>query len=1444
MYGNTIVNGTGNGLQVFGYGTINVYNNTLDSCGRNGATNSNGTQGLQAIYASDYLISTDFNARQKMNVYNNIINRPMSAAGIFITDYANNSLPSSILNNQFCIPGAPGNWQSIYIKANVPGSILTNNLLSCAAVNFPPTANAGANITITLPVNQAILTGAGTDTDGTVASYQWKQVAGPIGAILLTPALPVTNVTSLLQGTYQFELSVTDNLGAIGRDTVIVIVNAAANQLPIANAGNDISITLPLNSATLSGIGTDNDGTVVSYQWSKIAGPAAGSLANANTPVATASGLTTGTYSFQLIVTDNRGGVGKDTMRVIVNPAPNQAPTVNAGSDISVTLPTNTAYLTGTATDADGTISSYAWTKVSGPAGGNITSPSTSATTITSLLAGVYYYQLTVVDNAGGIGRDSVKITVNPAPNQPPTAYAGTDTSITLPTNTVSLTGLGTDVDGTISSYAWAKISGPAGGTISSSSTAVTTISALVAGVYQYQFSVTDNNGASGKDTINITVIPAPNQVPVANAGNNITLTLPVDSALLSGTGTDVDGTVVTYAWSKISGPAAGILNSANLPVASLSGLVQGVYAYQFIVTDNLGAMGRDTVWVTVNPAANLAPVANAGADVSITLPMNNSVLSGSATDADGYIVSYTWLKISGPGAGSINNAATAVTSVTGLQQGVYQFQLTVTDDAGAIARDTMQILVNAAPNQPPVANAGNDISITLPANSATLNGSGIDADGSIAAYAWRKISGPAAGNIVNAGSANASINSLVQGTYSFELTVTDNSAATAKDTMQVMVNAALNQAPIAFAGNNINITLPTNSITLNGSGTDADGSIASYAWRKIAGPAAGIITNPGNATTLVTSLVQGIYQFELLVTDNQGATGRDTLQVSVNPALNQAPVANAGIDIVLTLPVNTAVFNGTGTDADGIISGYSWIKISGPAAGTLTNANTPTPTANGLAIGVYQYQLTVTDNAGATGKDTLLVTVLARPNQAPTANAGTDVIITLPTNNSILQGSGTDTDGTITSYLWTKISGPAAGTITNAATSVTAVNGLVQGVYSFQLTVTDNAGAVGRDTMLLIVLARPNQAPTANAGADVNITLPTNNCILQGSGTDVDGTITGYLWTKISGPAAGTITNAATAVTSVYGLVQGIYLFQLTVTDNAGVMAKDTLQVVVNAAPNQVPIANAGQDIVINLPENTVILSGSGIDPDGNIVSYTWAKISGPVAGNITNAAAAITNVTGLVSGVYRFQLKVTDNRGGVGTDEIEITVNRAPNQAPTAFAGMDTSLYLPQDSVRLSGSGSDADGNIVAYKWRVLTTGGVYAFSNDAAAAPLFYNLQQGIYALELTVTDNDGASASDTLRVTVGSGRSYVSASVNVYPNPVMDMLYINLESGKPYNYVSIALFDSRGARVYDKAITMPYISRLEKISMTHLRKGMYTLCVNFGNVKQVSTKIIKP
>ena len=72
-----------------------------------------------------------------------------------------------------------------------------------------------------------------------------------------------------------------------------------------------------------------------------------------------------------------------------------------------------------------------------------------------------------------------------------------------------------------------------------------------------------------------------------------------------------------------------------------------------------------------------------------------------------------------------------------------------------------MQVTVNAAANIPPTANAGADQLITLPTNTVSLNGSGTDADGTITAYAWTKISGPASGNITNATSANTSVTGI-----------------------------------------------------------------------------------------------------------------------------------------------------------------------------------------------------------------------------------------------------------------------------------------------------------------------------------------------------------------------------------------------------------------------------------------------------------------------------------------------------------------------------------------------------------------------------------------------------------------------------------------------------------------------------------------------------------
>jgi len=186
------------------------------------------------------------------------------------------------------------------------------------------------------------------------------------------------------------------------------------------------------------------------------------------------------------------------------------------------------------------------------------------------------------------------------------------------------------------------------------------------------------------------------------------------------------------------------------------------------------------------------------------------------------------------------------------------------------------------------------------------------------------------------------------------------------------------------------------------------------------------------------------VYQYLLTVTDDDGATASDTITVSVNPLPNLAPYANAGADVILTLPVNATTLIGSGTDADGTIVSYAWEKIAGPASGNISGTNADTAQLSGLVQGVYQYLLTVTDNGGSTATDTdnggstatdtVRVTVNAPANLPPTANAGTDITVTLPTNNATLNGSGIDTDGTIVSYSWVKITGPAGGSISNSS--------------------------------------------------------------------------------------------------------------------------------------------------------------------------------------------------------------------------------------------------------------------------------------------------------------------------------------------------------------------------------------------------------------------------
>jgi dienelactone hydrolase len=189
----------------------------------------------------------------------------------------------------------------------------------------------------------------------------------------------------------------------------------------------------------------------------------------------------------------------------------------------------------------------------------------------------------------------------------------------------------------------------------------------------------------------------------------------------------------------------------------------------------------------------NQEPVVNAGLDQSILLPKDSTTLTGTATDADGRILSYHWTMVSGPSC-VIKSYANAQTKITGLIQGTYSFRLTATDDAGDSTSDNINITVNntttkVTTNKPPVANAGLDKNIALPTDSIKLVGSGTDADGTISKYRWNKVSGPAQYSFSDSTLASPKVKNLVAGTYIFRLVVKDNSGAYDSDTMKLIVN-------------------------------------------------------------------------------------------------------------------------------------------------------------------------------------------------------------------------------------------------------------------------------------------------------------------------------------------------------------------------------------------------------------------------------------------------------------------------------------------------------------------------------------------------------------------------------------------------------------------------------------------------------------------------------
>lgn len=190
----------------------------------------------------------------------------------------------------------------------------------------------------------------------------------------------------------------------------------------------------------------------------------------------------------------------------------------------------------------------------------------------------------------------------------------------------------------------------------------------------------------------------------------------------------------------------------------------------------------------------------------------------------------------------------------------------------------------------------------------------------------------------------------------------------------------------------------------------------------------------------------------------------------------------------------------------------------------------------------------------------------------------------------------------------------------------------------------------------------------------------------------------------------------------------------------------------------NQAPIASIdGGNRTVNdtdgAPGENVPFSATAADPEGEMLSYAWYGSDGE-----TQLSTSPTPTIPLPDGVSLIYLVVTDQSLGSTTTQVTVTVGDAT--VPMANAGGDRSVPDTDredgEDVTLDGSlSTDADGQIVTYRWSRITDGETETVLGTSNSPTLQARLPNGENLIQLLVTDNAGLQASDTVTITVAAG-----------------------------------------------------------------------------------------
>lgn len=597
--------------------------------------------------------------------------------------------------------------------------------------------------------------------------------------------------------------------------------------------------------------------------------------------------------------------------------------------------------------------------------------------------AGTYTITLSVTNECGTTTRTST-ITITPLP----VADAGPDKSICSGSSTT----IGSaPVSG--NTYQWAPVTG-----LSSSTVANPTLSLPNPGatpiVFTYVVTVTNSNNCVKKDTVLVTVNPLP---PVA-VSPNIGICIG-NSTTLTATGAD------SYSWT----PGTG-LSSTTGAIVTANPAVTTTYTVTGTATAT-GCIKPASVTVTVNPL----PVVNAGPDVNVCNSQPSVTLVGTpaggtwsgpnisgagiftpagpgtfqvtytytngnvCTNSDiaqvtvfevatvanagpdqdlcGTIVSMAanlpvtgtgaWSQVSGPNTATITALTNPTTTMTGLIPGTYIFRWTISNGP-CTSSDDVTVLILPGPTS---ANAGTDQSLCL-ATSANLTAN-VPAIGT---GMWTQVGGPVV-TITTPNNNTSTVNGLTPGTYTFRWTISYSNCPPSSDDVTIIVFDNPSQAQagidqeICNSSTQLAATLP---------------AIGTGQWTLVSGPNTPLITNPASATTLISNLVPGVYQFRWTVSNGVCPPTTDQVQITVGAT---PTTANAGPDQALCSS-GTVTLSGNAP----LVGTGSWTQTGGTPV-TITNPALPVTTVTGMTPGIYSFQWTISNSVCPPSQDQVQIT-------------------------------------------------------------------------------------------------------------------------------------------------------------------------------------------------------------------------------------------------------------------------------------------------------------------------------------------------------------------------------------------------------------------------------------------------------------------------------------